>query len=464
VIIKKIGGNWHKLELWKGFIVGYKSGGIVITGVTHPGNKEFYIPLYDFSGFKIENDYLLIKSKEEEVFQLSLPSVVDDEKIPPLKKYTGDLFKPDNSIKNEIPLPLLDEKPRAVAKNDRITAVAYKQKGIDFFKTGSLEKICHFDFPGYSFIDDIKIDKNKLYIADVFGLRIINISDLNTPVLDDRFTISAGWAKDVALYRHYILTADVMGIKIYNKDQDFAFVSMIESNRNRVAKVVTSGHYAFLSCEAVGLKIADLSRIESPTLVSGIVLPQGVWDCAVYKNHAYLAAYTEGLIKIDFSDIKSLKQSGSFRDENEIIGVYANEKGVFAACSHNGFKIFDHDLKPISAVNGIEGRCWTILEHKGYLFAAVGQGGVYIYDIKNPKKPVLLDRVQTTEARDIVIKDSFLYIADGRNGALTYDITDMNNIKYIEKIPSAAFTRGIMVDDLYLYKADGDGGLEIYDR
>ncbi|NIM13708.1 MAG: hypothetical protein GTO45_16665, partial [Candidatus Aminicenantes bacterium] len=293
--------------------------------------------------------------------------------------------------------------------NENVIAAAYQQKGIDFFQTNTFEKIAHFDFPGYSFIDDIKLRGDRVYIADVFGLRILDISDLSHPVLDDRFTVSKGWPKDIAVYKHYILTADVLGIKIYDKDRDFALVGKVESNRNRIARVVTEGDYAFLSCEAVGLKIADLSNIENPRLVSGIVLPKGVWDCAVFREHAYLAAYTGGLLKIDCSDIKNLKQVACYQEGKEIIGVFVNERAVFTACSHDGFKIFDHSLTPFAVVGGVDGRFWTLLEHEGYLYAAAGKGGVYVYDVKDLKKPVLVNRVRTAEARDLVVEGRCLY-------------------------------------------------------
>ena len=148
----------------------------------------------------------------------------------------------------------------------------------------------------------------------------------------------------------------------------------------------------------------------------------------------------------------------------EFIGIYVNEKAVFAACSYGGFRILDHSLGLISSVSGIEGRCWTILERNGFLFAAVGQGGIYVYDVKNLKKPILVNRLKAGDARDIVIQGSYLYTAAGQEGLLVYDISDVKDIKYNKKIPSAAFTRGIMVDESYIYKADGDGGIEVYEK
>jgi hypothetical protein len=466
MLIKKIGGNWHKIQVWKEWVIGYKSGGIVILKPNLQGTTKIYIPFYDFNDFTIDRDYLFIRDNKGEIFRVVLDNMRQNQTLPPPERvrefpFTG---KDEKAKIDALRLEGLPGEPRAVDDDERITAVAYTQKGIDFFLKDPGEKIAHFDFPGYSFIDDIKLQGNRLYIADVFGLRILDISNLEHITLDDRFTAFKGWPKDMTVYKHYLLVADVLGIKIYDKQKDFAMVGKIESNRNRVAKVITKGDYAFLSCEAIGLKVADLSDIVNPRLISGIVLPKGVWDCDVYEGYAYLAAYTGGLLKIDCSDIKNLKKVGSYTGDEEVIGVHVNERAVYAACSHGGLKIFDHQLNLKAEVKGIQGRCWTIVENDGYLFIAAGKGGVYIYDVNEPEAPVLMNRIQTAEARDLFIQDRLLYIADGQNGALICNISNALTVEYMNKIPSAAFTRGIMVDESYIYKADGDGGVEVYEN
>lgn len=466
VLIKKIGGNWHKIDVWENFVIGYKSGGIVIIDPETPRAEELYLPFYFFSDYIIAGDSLFIQNHQGEVFRLDLQVVKETRLLPALEKYPGYSFDENRTSEaiDAAGLKGLLEEVRVLDKDDRVTAAATMQKGIDFFQTETGEKIAHFDFPGYSFIDHIKLKGNRLYIADVFGLRILDVSDVRHPVLDDRFTACKGWPKDAALYKHYLLVADVLGIKIFDKQTDFALVGKIESNRNRVAKVVVHGNYAFLSCEAVGLKVADLSDIENPHLLSGIVLPKGIWDCAVYDNNAYLAAYTAGLLKVDCTDIKNLKQTGSYTGDEEVIGVHVTGRAVYAACSYNGFKIFDHCLNVIAEVKGIEGRCWTILEKDGYVLIAAGKSGVLIYDVSVLEDPIPVNRVKTVEARDLIIHERRLYIADGSNGALVYDISDIRKIKYMMKLPSAAFTRGIMADEAFIYKTDGDGGVEVYER
>lgn len=457
--MKKIGGNWHRVKTWENYVIGQKSGGIVITDST---DRENFIPFYELADYCIESDILFLKDHSGKNSQIDLKGYADDSNL----HIQETDYYPDPSS-DDIRLPQsekLIEEPRSVASDGQLIAVAYKHKGIDFFNVDTRKKISHFDFPGYSYVDDICLSKKRLLMADAFGLRILDIGDLDDIKLDDRFTVYKGWAKDIALYDRYVIVADVLGIKIYDKSDDFKLVSKIESNHNRIAKVVIDGHYAFCSCEAVGLKIADLSDISNPKFVSGLVLPKGVWDSAVYEDHAYLAAYTQGILKVEISNIKQLKQTAAFNDDREIIGVHVNEKGVFCACSHDGLQIFDHDLNPISTIDIPDGRYWMVIENDNKLFVAAGKAGVLIYDVSQLRKPQFLTRIPSKESRDLIIRDKMLYIADGQNGVWFYDIQDISRIQLRRHIPSSAFTRGVVVDEHFIYKGDGDGGLEVYNK
>jgi len=457
--MKKNGGNWHRVKTWENYVIGQKSGGIVVTDTVE---YEDFIPFYDLADYCIASHVLYLKNHSGQTYQIDLKKY-DIGTNPQIKD--TDYYPNPDSIKSQMPnSDDLIETPCSVASDSQLIAVAYKQKGIDFFDTDTLVKIAHYNFPGYSFVDDICLSEKRLFVADAFGLRILDIGDLDDIKLDDRFTAYKGWAKDIALYERYVIVADVLGIKIYDKANDFKLIGKIESNRNRIAKVVIDNHYAFCSCEAVGLKIADLSDISNPKFVSGLVLPKGVWDSAVYENHIYLAAYTQGILKIDTSNIKKLRQTAVYNEGKEIIGVSVNEKGVFCACSHDGIKIFDHDLNPICTINIPDARCWTAVEQENILYVAAGNAGVLIYDAREISKPRLITRIYSKESRDLIIRDKTLYIADGQNGVLIFDIHDINRIRQLRYIPSSAFTRGVMVDENFIYKGDGDGGVEVYNN
>lgn len=451
---KKIAGNWHKIDIWEkeNCIVAYKSGGIILQALAEKKHQR-YIPFYHFKNFSIQDDILYILAKNNTVYQLE--NVNSRMRI-------SETTLHDPGEKIDLKDLELIEDVRAYDFSNDIIACAYKQKGICFFNRKTKCLIHHFDFPGYSFIDDIKLYGQKVYIADVFGLRILDISDIADPKLDDA-NIYKGWAKDIAVRDDFLFVADVLGVKIFDGSRDFKLVGKIETNKNRVAKVIVKKNLAFLSCEARGLKIIDIGDVSNPRLISGLLLPHGAWDVFEYEEHLYIASYTDGLIKVFFKDINRLKTVGRFCDNNEVIGVYVDKRAVFAACSYQGAKILDHNLNVKAEIKIEDGRCWTLLARKTNLFAACGKAGVMIYDISDIDKPVLIESIPSNDSRDLVVKDHVLYVADGQNGVEIYDIQDIHSRKKLKNIPSAAFTRGVMVDDAFIYKADGDGGVEIYE-
>ena len=450
---KKIGGSWHKIDIWEkeNCIVGYKSGGIVFISLIDKSEVR-YIPFYNFSDFMIVDDLLIIVDNKNNAYQL--------------ENINAEMQKSHKSfpkIQNKINIESIDvlEDVRAVDTSDDLIICAYKQKGIDFFHKRSGKRVFHFNFPGYSFIDDIKYYRNKVFIADVFGLRILDITDVKNPILDDS-NVFKGWPKDVAVHKNYVFVADVLGIKIFDKNNNFELIGKFETNKNRIAKVLIKNNYAFLSCEARGLRVLDISNIQYPKLISGLLLPKGAWDIAEYDNNLYIASYTHGLIKVEYSNIKNLKTVAKFSNNNEIIGVFVDKRGVFASASYNGIIILNHQLDVINQIKINDGRCWATIAHNNLLFSTCGKLGVLVYDIRDITNPLFITAIQTQEARDLVIENEFLYVADGQNGVEVFDIRNPSVPIHIRNIPSAAFTRGVMVDDEFIYKADGDGGLEIY--
>jgi len=451
---KKIAGNWHQVDIWpaKNCIVAFVSGGLSILSLT---NFEIikYLPLYNFSKFLVQNDILFLFRKDHRVYQvqdLNLFMELVDEPVL------------DKSYDLDISAYEVIEQPRAIDYSADVLVCAYKQKGLEFFSRNTGRKISQFVFPGYSFIDDIKLYENKVYIADVFGLRVLDIQDIYHPLLDDRH-IHKGWPKDIAVRNNYVYVADVLGIKIYNKSDNFAFVGSYETNKNRVAKVFLYGDFAFLACEAVGLKVLDVRNPASPKLVSGLISSKGVWDIFGHADNIYLAAYTEGLIKICFENIKEIETVARYNDGSEIIGVHVTAKSVFISCSFFGFRILNLDCELVSSVRIENGRCWAIITDGNLLYAACGNGGVLIYDIRDVVNPFLITKLDSVDARDIVLHNEMIYVADGKNGVEVYKRINSGVLDWKYNIPSSAFTRGIMVDDSFIYKADGDGGLEVYE-
>ncbi|NOQ24900.1 MAG: hypothetical protein GQ564_06005 [Bacteroidales bacterium] len=455
--MKKIGGNYHQIFKWEEYYICLISGGLLFRDKNL--KEVLYKPLYGINKIEIISGLLYAGCKPNKYFKADLHTIkqnelsfIEIEVFPELVKKVPDI----SFIKG------IEEEPRAIDSNEQIIAVGYKNKGIALYDKKTQLKISHFKFPAYSFIDGLLLDDKQILVADAFGLRIIDISDVQNPKIDDSKTYYKGWPKDVAVADKYIYVADVLGFKIYDKINDFKLSGKIEAYKNRTAKIKVNGQYVYLACEAIGLKIADISNPENPFYVSGVLLPKGIWDMALYGDFIFLAAYTEGIQKVNLTDIKKPELVAKHQDGSEIIGIHVTNDYVFAACSHNGFAIYDHNLNLLCKYSDIEGRCWTVLPNENKLYVATGKTGVWVFDISNIETPLLITQIKTGDARDLKIDNNLLYVADGHKGVAIFDIT--NNYKAVKNIPSAAFTRGLNVDENYIYKADGDGGLEIYGK
>lgn len=378
---RKIAGNWHKLAFWgkENCLVAHKSAGLLLHPLCDEASPR-YIPFYGLKEMAVLADHLHILVRDGRRYMLAgLQSDLEG-----VENTSWDIEPPN------VPLEglKLREEPRACACNNAIIVCAYKQDGIDFFSRESGNLISHFDFPGYSFVDDVLLHQNSVYVADVFGLRILDISNVDKPSLDDS-RIFRGWPKDVALTSRYVFVADVLGVKIFDKTRDFELAGKYETNKNRVAKVALKDDLAFLACEARGVKVLDIADVTAPKLISGLLLSKGAWDLAVWRDYLYVAAYSNGVLRVDYGNVKTPATDAKFTGLSEVIGIEVHNRAVFAACSYDGLAILRHDLTLRSHVPVEEGRCWATLVRGNCLFAACGEHGVLVLDITEDRKSVV---------------------------------------------------------------------------
>ena len=65
-----------------------------------------------------------------------------------------------------------------------------------------------------------------------------------------------------------------------------------------------------------------------------------------------------------------------------------------------------------------------VLATEARLYVSAGKGGVFLFDVKNPRKPVLLSRLGVTDAHGLALAGLRLYVADGVKGLVIADVSD----------------------------------------
>lgn len=102
-----------------------------------------------------------------------------------------------------------------------------------------------------------------------------------------------------------------------------------------------------------------------------------------------------------------------------------------------------------------------------YTFVAAGEGGLVIFDISDPEKPVNVGAIETSNAQDVAISEGYAYVADGDRGLRVIDIdTPQNPVEVGSRKTSDAKSIEIRrIDDetVHAIVADGEFGVKIMD-
>ncbi|MDW8301078.1 MAG: hypothetical protein RML38_01340, partial [Bacteroidia bacterium] len=93
--------------------------------------------------------------------------------------------------------------------------------------------------------------------------------------------------------------------------------------------------------------------------------------------------------------------------------------------------------KPISTQNstGLKNP-GKIYYYNKYILVSDGGRGIHIIDNTNPANPILKTFIKVPANRDMAIKNNYLY-ADSYTDLVVIDISDMNNIREVDRIKNA---------------------------
>ena len=103
----------------------------------------------------------------------------------------------------------------------------------------------------------------------------------------------------------------------------------------------------------------------------------------------------------------------------------------------------------------------------GYLFAAAGEKGVFVFDISNPKIPINVGAVPTQDARAVAVFGNYVYVADGARGLKILDIDSPTHTVEVGS-RKTTFAQSVVIgagdsNTLFAYVADGAYGLKTID-
>ncbi|NGX42463.1 MAG: hypothetical protein K940chlam7_00743 [Chlamydiae bacterium] len=149
-------------------------------------------------------------------------------------------------------------------------------------------------------------------------------------------------ARDVAVSGNYAYVADTYGLQIIDvRNVTNPTLAGFYNTPNLYGGVAVSGNYAFMAGSNIsGFQIIDVSNVANPTLAGSYGMPHD-GGVAVLGNYAYMAYDYLGLQIIDVSNKTNPMLAGFYDTPGRAFGVYVSGDYAYVADYTSGLQILD---------------------------------------------------------------------------------------------------------------------------
>ena len=300
---------------------------------------------------------------------------------------------------------------------------------------GGYKIVSRFTTTGYA--QDVVIDNNLAFVAQgEGGLMIINISDPKSPTAISIVNEGMkGYAnkvsrKDSVLY----IASGGFGVSVVNAaDPENPQITATNLALKPAKNFLVMGNFLFTSVAEYGVQISEISYSTQPDIRGGTDTPgyaQGICSSAD-SNYLLVANGEMGLAVFDISELQNgwgnypLVGWVDISEYTEDVVSHPTLPYAYVACGAAGFTIVDYsdpaDLQVVSSyVTG--GYAKEILYKDSRVYMTTGLRGLKIFDVTNVSSPVLIGTVKTEYSKGLTMDDNYIYVADEVEGLITISI------------------------------------------
>jgi hypothetical protein len=159
----------------------------------------------------------------------------------------------------------------------------------------------------------IEVMDNHVYVATwQTGISIVDVTNPAAPFLTAALPISGPtWDIDVAGSHAYVAANDLYVVDISDAYHPVVVGSVHTSSGRRARRVRVQGNYAYVSDEAMGLAIVDVTVPTAPAVVRSVSIPLGAYAVGVSGTTAYVTGKDSGFYTVAISDPGQAHAAGS---------------------------------------------------------------------------------------------------------------------------------------------------------
>jgi YVTN family beta-propeller protein len=191
--------------------------------------------------------------------------------------------------------------------------------------------------------------------------------------------------------------------------------------------VAVSGNYAFIAAGAAGLQVVNVLDRSHPVVAASLPLLGNANDIVLLSNRAYVAAGSAGLHMIDISNPLAPVLLATLSTYGNAMGVAVRGGTAYIA---NGTNLLVADVTTPGSLAVIGSRplngkiqAVDVDVQRRLAVVAAGTTGIHIVDVSDPTSPQRFATASTGNARDVVIRGNFAFVADYVNSTTSVDLT-----------------------------------------
>ncbi|MBZ0265348.1 T9SS type A sorting domain-containing protein [bacterium] len=326
-----------------------------------------------------------------------------------------------------------------------------------------------FDEP----ITDVVIEGDFAFLAcRQSGLIVVDVSNPTDPTIVDIYDTPGNVSK-IAIAGNCAFVTDSDSVRIISISdvmnmEELAAFPAIPSD------VHVDNGIAYVSDWSGGMHIIDVSEPANPVEMSYFITPPNATSVSVSGNLVYLTLDNTDvdLVIIDVTDPYNALQLEGLVTTNRTENVAIVDNFSFLAEGYAGIQVFDvtepTDPLPVGAYDPW-GRLTRIEKRDSLLFIGGvkdtdNTGVLRILNIGDPDHPVELGECNLPGSpKEIVISNSYLYIANDHSGLSVINIEDLLNPQLMASLGTAHRAYDVSIFEGCAYVADFVGGLRIID-
>ncbi len=259
--------------------------------------------------------------------------------------------------------------------------------------------------------------------------------------------------------------------------------SVFSLGRNRRINLVEElGFLLFTEeFEADSYRIVDINDIDTLRIVSSItggtyairqieLYPYTDPNADEYFNYTARGFFVNGF-DISIVYFNSIDNQ-MYKDEDiswsypaRTYGAEQTDDYMFAAVGQRGIFVSDRYSYNNLTEFDTPGEALRIEVRGNYLYVACRQAGLYVYDVSDIYNPVEVYNYDTTGyAQNLDVNDNYCVLASGGGNLYVFDVSNPENIQFLERETSTGYTNNVKIDENNrVYVATRDEGVVIYD-